>query len=153
VAAASIAGCGDDDGGASSVCGPDRRETLDPASATHVLPGAGEPEYLTDPPTSGPHTAVQVFSGVLDEPLSRSDQVGGLELGGVLLQHRDLAPDELAELEAVAGESVAVAPNPDLPDRVVATAWLFKQTCSGVDAGALRAFAEAHVGEGPGSDG
>ena len=152
MAMASLAGCSDDDDPASG-CGPERREALDPASATHVLPGADEPAYLTDTPTSGPHSPGTLLSGVLDEPLSHPAQVGTLEAGGVLLQHRDLEPAELAELEALAGEDVAVAPNPGLADRVVATAWLFKQTCDGVDVDALRAFAEAHVGEGPGSDG
>jgi len=145
--------CGDG-GGSSAACGPARREALDPASASHVV-GGDEPEYRTDPPTSGPHAPGTLLSGVLDEPLSRPAQVGALEAGGVLLQHRDLEDDELARLEALAAEieGVAAAPNPDLPDRVVATAWLFKQVCSSVDVDALRAFAEDHAGEGPGADG
>lgn len=149
-----VAGCGDDGGGGSGagVCGPDRREALDPATGAHVL-GDTAAEYRTDPPTSGPHQPGALLSGVLDEPVSRPAQVGSLEAGGVLLQHRDLDPAELAEVEALAADGVAVAPNADLPDRVVATAWLHKRTCSGVDAAALREFVEAHLGEGPGSDG
>lgn len=154
VASLGLVACGDDDGaGASSACEPERREALDPASASHVLPGTGDPEYQTDPPTSGPHEPRPPLSGVLDEPVARPTQVGSLEGGGVLLQHRDLEPDELRELEQLAGDAVAVAPNPDLPERVVATAWLFKQTCTSVDVDALRAFVDAHLGEGPGTDG
>ena len=147
-----VAGCGDDDGGSSS-CGPERREALDPTSAAHVLPGAPEPEYLTDPPTSGPHEPGTLLSGVLDEPLARPVQVGTLEAGGVLFQHRDLSDEERGELESLAGDGIAVAPASDLPERVVATAWLFKQTCDAVDVEALRTFAEGHRGEGPGADG
>ena len=45
-----------------------------------------------------------------------------------------------------------VAPNPDLPGdaRVVATAWLTKQTCTRVDLPALRRFVTDRVGKGPG---
>jgi hypothetical protein len=50
-------------------------------------------------------------------------------------------------------DNVVVAPNTSLPDRVVATAWLSKQTCSGVDTAALRGFIRARAGHGPGADG
>jgi drug/metabolite transporter (DMT)-like permease len=153
VAASTLIGCGDDGGGGSASCGPTRREALDPSSASHVLPGAPEPEYRTDPPTSGPHQPGLLLSGVLDDPLARPAQVGDLEAGGILLQHGDLSPAEQSDLEALAGDGIAVVPNPNLSDKVVATAWLFKLTCSAVDADALRAFAEDHRGEGPGSDG
>ncbi len=152
VVVATAAGCGGGSG-ASSACGPDRREALDPSSASHVLGSGDDVEYLTDPPTSGPHAPGRPLSGVLDEPLGPAEQVGVLEAGGILLQHRDLAADDLAELSALAGDGVAVVPNADLPEPVVATAWLFKQTCDAVDADALRAFVEEHLGEGPGSDG
>ena len=149
-----LAGCGSDASGGSAVCDPERREALDPASANHVLPGTtDEPAYRTDPPTSGPHTPGTARSGVLDAPLARPAQVGSLEAGGVLLQHRDLDDSELEELASLAGDGVAVVPNPDLPERVVATAWLFKRACDTVDVEVLQGFVDAHLGQGPGSDG
>lgn len=154
VALLGLAGCGGDDAAsAGGGCGRERREALDPSTAVHVLAGGDEPAYRTDPPTSGPHEPGLPLSGVLDEPLSRPAQVGALEAGGVLVQHRDLDDAELTALADVAGEGVAVAPNPDLPERVVATAWLFKLSCDGVDVDAIEAFVDAHRGEGPGSDG
>lgn len=149
---AGLAGCGSS--GASSTCGPALREALD-TNLSHVLvqPGAPEPIYRTDPPTSGPHAPGLPPTGAITRSLSRPAQVGALEGGAVLLQHRDLSPDELRQLSELAGGQVVVAPNPDLPDRVVATAWLFKQTCSGVDVDALRTFATEHQGKGPGADG
>jgi hypothetical protein len=44
---------------------------------------------------------------------------------------------------------VVVAPNPDLPAPVVATAWLFKRTCQITDTVALQDFVDQRVGNGP----
>jgi hypothetical protein len=88
------------------------------------------------------------------DPIPKPVQVGLLEDGAVLLQHRpDLAAGQLADLEALASGDVVVAPNPDLPDPVVATAWLFKRSCSSVDVDALREFVDERRGKGPGGDG
>jgi hypothetical protein len=116
-----------------------------------VVAGAPEPAYSTDPPTSGPHTPGALPKGVLVVPLTRPVQVGALEQGLVLLQYRDLSATEIDTLAQLAGDNVVVAPNPSLPDRVVGTAWLFKQTCSSVDAVALRGFVRSHAGHGPGA--
>ncbi len=164
-----LAGCGNDPGTAAANgvptteggdgapaadgCRPEVREAIDPGTSQHVL-GDDDTgvEYLSDPPTSGPHLVGPLLSGVLEEPLSRPRQVGQLEGGGILVQHRDLDAAALAELESVAGPDVAVAPNPDLPASIVATAWLTKQTCDTVDVTALRAFVAAHLGRGPETD-
>jgi drug/metabolite transporter (DMT)-like permease len=160
--ATTLAGCGDDSGegsGASitagaSGCEAERREALDPASAVHVLGGAVEPEYTTDPPTSGPHEPAPMLSGIRDEPLSRPNQVGHLEAGGVLLQYSpDLDQAQVARLQGLAGYGVVVAPNPDLPAPVVATAWVVKQSCDSADIDELVEFVGAHWGDAPGSDG
>ena len=141
-----LAGCGDDEDAA---CSPVRAERLDPASATgHVLPGAPEPRYLTDPPTSGPHQSATPPRGRLREPLPRPAQVALLEHGEVLLQHRGLSADDRDDLEGLAGENVTVAPNPNLTSPVVATAWTTKQTCDRVDIAALREFIREHRGHG-----
>lgn len=153
-------GCGDGPGDAGPSgatvppdgCGSDERERIDPSSAIHVLTGADGPAYLTDPPTSGPHVPGPVLDGVLADPLPRPQQVGHLEAGGVLLQHRSLRADEQAALEALARAGVAVVPNPDLPSPIVATAWTRKLRCTVVDPDALADFVDAHLGNGPGSD-
>ena len=113
-------------------------EALDPASIQHVLPGAPEPTYATDPPTSGAHRAGPTPTGVVDQPLPRSVQVAVLEQGGVVVQHRD--PADRAALAPLGGDRVVVAPDPDLPVRVVATAWRHKLACTGLDVDALRSF-------------
>src|SRR5581483_9060656 len=126
-------------GDGNRACSKVTTEPLNP-DVRHVFAGGPEPRYTTDPPTSGPHTPGALPGGVLDTPLSRPNQVGALEAGLVLLQYRDLNPGELDELRGLASNQVVVAPNPTLPDRVVATAWLTKQTCSAVDVTALRGF-------------
>ena len=150
-AAPLVAACGggSDAGGA---CGGITREAIDPGFLQHVLSDEGV-EYSTDPPTSGPHQPSPAVDPVRDEPLSKPLQVGILEGGGVLLQHRlDLPADQLAELEALAGDDVVVAPNPDLDDPVVATAWLFKRSCEEVDVDALREFVAERRGKGPSAE-
>jgi len=143
-----VAGCGDrGDGGA---CGPITREALDPAYLVHVLGDEGDVEYLSDPPTSGPHQPGPPVEGVIGDALPPAVQVGILERGDVLLQHDpDLGETARRELEALARERVVVAPNPDLDDAVVATAWVFKRTCGSVDAAALEDFVQDRVGHGP----
>jgi hypothetical protein len=148
------AGCGDGAEGAGGGPCEERQERLDPASANHVLAGALEPSYTSDPPTSGPHAPSPPRTGVLDEPLPRPEQVGHLEGGGVLIQYRpDLADDEEAALEALAVGDVAMAPNRELPAPVVVTAWVRKLTCDRVDIDAIDDFARSYQGQGPGSDG
>src|SRR4029077_220753 len=121
---------------ASALCSGATQEQLNP-DLRHVLGNGPEPTYTTDPPTSGPHAPGALPAGALTQPLSRPSQVGALEAGIVLLQYRDLSADELGTLTSLVADKVVVAPNPSLPARVIATAWLYKQPCSGVDASAL----------------
>jgi Protein of unknown function (DUF3105) len=145
-----LAGCGGDD--TAGGCGPDRRERLDPGSAVHLLPGAPEPEYLSDPPTSGPHRVGPLPAGAQPVALDRPTQVQVLEAGSVLVQHEGLSDEERADLEAMAADDVVVAPGQDLPASVVATAWGAKRTCDAVDQDALRQFVADHLGGGPGHE-
>jgi hypothetical protein len=142
------AACGGDDDAAG--CGPIRREALDSAYLVHVVGDDTDVAYQSDPPTSGPHQPAPAAEGVVDEPLSRPVQVGILERGDVLLQHGPGLDDEQeAELADLAGPHVVVAPNPDLGDPIVATAWTYKRSCRSFDGPALREFVEERAGKGP----
>jgi hypothetical protein len=136
--------------GGDAACGPIRREALDPAYTVHVISEAQDVAYTSDPPTSGPHKSGPVLDPVLDEPIPRPIQVGVLEQGQVLLQYLPSldAADRVA-LEAFGGKDVTVAPNPDLDDPIVATAWLYKQRCGSFDADAITSFVEERAGKGP----
>ncbi|MBW3548461.1 MAG: EamA family transporter [Actinobacteria bacterium] len=142
-----LAGCGLDRSRESAGCGPVVEEDLDPGSQLHLLPGAPEPEYLSDPPTSGPHLAGPAPRGVLTSPLGRPVQVQVLEQGGVVVQHRDLDETAVEALHGLAGDHVVVAPGPSLPSPVVATAWGRKLTCEDADVEALRRFVDASLEE------
>lgn len=138
--------------GGGAACVPGTEEPLDPRSTQHLLPGAPEPEYSSDPPTSGPHLAGEVRGGALRQPLSRPSQVSVLERGGIVVQYRDLDGAARRRLESLAGPDVVAAPNPGLHDDVVATAWRRRLTCSRAgeaEVAALEAFVEAHRGRGP----
>ena len=139
-------------------CGEVVQERIDPDHLVHLLPGAEEPAYLTDPPTSGPHAPAAARHGVADGPLTRAEQVGQLEAGVVLVQHDGgLAADDLAVVEGLGDQpDVLVARNDDLPAPVIATAWTQKLVCASVDGGsaaALSAFVDEFAGDGPGTDG
>jgi hypothetical protein len=79
-------------------------------------------------------------------------QVTALEGGQVLVQYRDLSAAEVASLEDLASDVVVVAPNPDQAEPVVMTAWITKQTCSGVDLDTVESFIAEQQGRGPGTD-
>jgi hypothetical protein len=143
--------CAGDDGGSNGACGPAQREALDPAHLVHVLPSAEDVTYLSDPPTSGPHQPGPEVVGVVTDPIPKPVQVGILEGGGVLIQYDPdaLEADEVATLEGLADEATVVAPAPDLPEAVIATAWVFSQRCQDVDVDALRSFVDERAGHGP----
>lgn len=127
-------------------------ERLDSNSIQHLLPGAASPTYQTHPPTSGAHQVGAWPTGVLNETIREPVQVALLEGGEVVVQYRahDLSAGELGTLRSFARRTarVTVAPNPDLPAAVVATAWTYKQTCTGVDTDALARFVRSHAGKG-----
>ena len=131
-------------------CGAAINEQLDSRSTLHLFPGAPDPTYLTDPPTSGPHRLGNHPTGVLEAPIDRPRQVAMLEKGAVLLQWKGLSPPQRRALEKLAGGPVTVAPNATLPRAVVATAWTWKLSCASVDQAELRRFIAAHAGHGPG---
>jgi hypothetical protein len=134
--------------GGTGACDRPREDPLDPRSLQHSLPGAPPPTYETEPPTSGPHQPGRL-SGVVNEPVPGPIQVGALEAGQVLLQHRDLGGPDRERLESLAGQLVVVAPNPALPAPVVATAWRTRQQCRSVDLEVLGRFVRDHAGRDP----
>lgn len=129
------------------------REPEDPASTRHVLTD-GAYSYLTDPPTSGPHVAGPVPSGVIDHQVARPVQVRLLEAGGVMIQF-DL--DRLggpvpSGLTGLADETTVVAPGLGIDDAIVATAWTWKLSCSDVDEDRIARFAAERRTAAPGLD-
>jgi hypothetical protein len=111
-----------------------------------------------DPPTSGPHKAAPVSK---DEMALSDDQLlEALQLGNVVLTYPDAKPPAaLVALQrdvagpfdpslAAAGQAVIVARRPGAG--VLGLAWRRKLVASGPSDPALREFAEAWLGQGPG---
>jgi len=145
-------GCGGSSARASAACQPAFQEKLDSRSTEHLFPGAPEPKYLTEPPTSGPHQLGPPFTGVVTTPIPRPKQVAMLESGYVLVQYQGLAAAQVGQLAALAGNLVTVAPAAaTMPAPVVATAWTWKLTCPATVAAnlqSIQAFIAAHKGQG-----
>ncbi len=133
-------------------CAPAFQERLDSRSTQHLFPGAAEPSYLTDPPTSGPHQLGPPPTGAVTTPIPRPRQVAMLESGYVIVQYRGLSPADVSTLAGLAGTLVTVAPAVGaLPTPVVATAWTWKVICGSVapaSLDAIRAFIAARKGKG-----
>jgi hypothetical protein len=133
-------------------CAAAFQERLDSRSTIHLFPGAVEPHYLTDPPTSGPHRPGVPYTGVVAAPIPRPSQVAMLENGYIIIQAGALPTGQSAALAALAGTLVTVAPPvTPLPAQVVATAWTWKLECGSAAPpaiGAIQAFIAAHRGVG-----
>jgi uncharacterized membrane protein len=131
------------------------RENIDPASAIHLLPGAPDPVFRTNPPTSGPHQLTAIASiprGVVTTPIPGRIQVALLEKGGVLIQYAGSASVTAALAPLATGVPlVTLAPSTALSSPIVVTAWTWKETCSSPDGSAIRQFIAAHEGHGPGT--
>lgn len=125
-------------------CSKEVEEVLDSDSSKHVLPGAEEPRYRSDPPTSGPHQLGKHPTGDLSNPIARPIQVAMLERGDVLIQYRD--PSVRPQLAALLEDHVAVAPNPSLNAPIVLTAWVHKIECTSLDSAAITGFIDSHAG-------
>lgn len=137
-------------------CGPHGKacdaptpEAIDPLSSQHLLPGAPEPAYSTNPPTSGAHRPGPLPGNVLTSPLDKPAQVSALEGGQILIQYGKVTPETRRILVSLAHhyDHVTVAPGRQLPSKIVATAWLFMQQCRRVDRGALQDFILTHGGK------
>lgn len=155
LAAITLAGCASGTGtDRAAGCGDPTRESLDPRSLQHVLPGGPVPSYLTDPPTSGPHQPTPPIAGAQKAPIPAVQQVGLLEAGTVLIQYKGLRSSDVQRIESLVGPDVVVAPAAKLPPKaeVVATAWLYKLSCSTLDIGALEQFISERKHHGPGTN-
>jgi hypothetical protein len=82
--------------------------------------------YAQTPPAGGVHSAVWQNCGIYDQPVRNENAVHSLEHGAVWLAYRpDLPASAIDTLRSLArGHShVLLAPYPDLPQPIVATAW------------------------------
>jgi hypothetical protein len=130
---------------------------LDDEGHKHLSPGAAEPEYETDPPSSGPHVEPpdQQADGAYLEMPSPADYVASLDHGRLEIQY---APDlsekvqrELKGLYDTMYGGTLLFPNYKMNFGVAATTWTNALDCPGWEGSntldAIRAFGKATWGK------
>jgi hypothetical protein len=134
-------------GACAAARGPAPAEVAWPDQGHDHIPGPGFPHaaYLSNPPTSGPHTPYVARWGVHEGPVPDEVLVHNLEHGGVVIGHRCTdCPAVVAELKALAEgyPLVVIAPNPELPAPVVLSAWRHTLSVERLDEPARKAIAD-----------
>jgi hypothetical protein len=123
----------------------------------HIPPGSPEPEYKTNPPTSGPHVEppYQQADGAYYEMPEPIDFVHSLEHGRMEIQYfPDISEKEQRELKGVYDEMYGATlffPNTKMNYAVAATTWTNLLGCPGYEGkatlDAIRAFGKATWGK------
>lgn len=103
-------------------------QPVDIMDSPHIPPApAGSVEYSTLPPTSGPHYAFPVATGVYQQPVAEGLTVHAMEHGHVVIQYAPATGDhqvgQLARLARRYGADVLLAPYPPLEHGIALTAW------------------------------
>ena len=98
-------------------------QTYDNLTPEH---GSGPIAYPQSPPVGGPHDPVWQNCGTYEQPIRSENAVHSLEHGAVWIAYQPNLPAEaVARLKELARERsyILLAPYPDLPTPIVATAW------------------------------
>lgn len=125
--------------------------------ANHLDPRADQPEYRSDPPTSGDHSPEPLADGAFTGEVPVINYLHALEHGRVALQYApELAETGQRQLLALfdqSPEGMTLLPNEELPYEVAATAWRNTLGCESFEGeatiAALRAFRDQYRGRGP----
>lgn len=139
---------------AGSTAEPPRDAPCLPGQAVAIMdsPHISEAEaasvrYNSLPPTSGPHYAFTVATGVYDEPVDEGLTVHAMEHGHVVIQYAPTTSRrEVADLRRLArryGADVILAPYPPLTDGIALTAWGRLELLDAYDEDRIVAFVEA----------
>jgi hypothetical protein len=135
------------------------RENLPIEGRTHLPPNAKEPNYRTNPPTSGNHVEppLQQADGAYLDPPEQLNVVHSLEHGRIAIEYSpDLPEEQQLELRGLYDTMYGGAllfPNPEMRYEVAVAAWGSLLGCneyrgaSTLDA--IRLFGLEHWGQGP----
>jgi Protein of unknown function (DUF3105) len=121
------------------------------------VPVNQQPEYNSNPPTSGPHYVSQAEWGIHEQAPADGALVHNLEHGGIVISYNPdrVGGEELENLEIQARElsqinpRVIVTPRANLDAAIALTAWTYLQKLDNYDPDAVRAFYDAHIARGP----
>ncbi|MFN2586684.1 MAG: DUF3105 domain-containing protein [Actinomycetota bacterium] len=139
--------------------GVDERQAGCTAIEEHSEEGAQhvevEPDYQTNPPTSGDHLQTPAQSGFFDEPVRAGALVHNMEHGQVVFWYDPDAPQETIDLIEAVVEQEPIATlavpweDPEEPYTFAMTAWTASQKCRQVSQAVVDAFRERFQGRGP----
>jgi len=144
---------------AAATAGCDLREDLPIEGRNHLPSGSKEPDYKTNPATSGDHIQppLQQADGAYLDPAEPINVVHSLEHGRLAIQYSPQLPEE-AQLElrglydTMYGGTL-LFPNPDMPYDVAATTWGNLLGCQDyrgeATLDAVRLFGFEHWGQAP----
>jgi hypothetical protein len=121
--------------------------------ARHVA----DADYLTDPPTSGPHAGQLVASGVYDQEIADEILVHHMEHGYVIAWYNCESAPRLDDADCnslrnnlaavvqpalASGELVIAVPDLSMPNRLALTAWQFMDAIDEFDKERVETFIE-----------
>jgi hypothetical protein len=127
---------------------------LSETAVRQIIDGEIEPpEYNSDPPTSGAHSAKAAACGIFRQPIPDVYQLHDLAIGVVLFQYSPtleaVEVERIEELARTFEDRIIVAPRAGMDAPVVATAWTTMMKLDAIDEERLRAFYETYAGTGP----
>lgn len=114
-----------------------------------------EPEYGTNPPTSGDHLQTPAQAGFFEEPVQTGAVVHNMEHGQIVFWYDPDAPQKTIDLVEAVVEQEPVASlgvpweDPESPYTFAMTAWGASQKCRQVSQEVVDEFRERFQGRGP----
>jgi len=116
-------------------------------NSPHISPaGSASVQYNSMPPTSGPHFAFTIATGIYSDPVPDGLTVHAMEHGHVVVQYApDTPQDSVERLESLAkryGKDVILAPYPTLDHGIALTAWGRLDLLEHYDEGRVTIFVE-----------
>ncbi len=114
-----------------------------------------EPQYGTNPPTSGPHLQTPASAGFYDEPVRPGALVHNMEHGQIVLWYSpDASPETIDDVEALVekepSSTVAIPyPNVESAEGIVVTAWTVSMSCEKISEAAINDFRKEFQGKSP----
>ena len=125
--------------------------------SAHIDPQADTPDYKSNPPTSGDHSAEPLADGAFVGTVPATSYLHGLEHGRVAIQYRsDLPEQQQRHLLAVYDAdpiAMMLFPNDDQQEPVTVTAWRNTLACDNfggeAELAAMLSFRDTFRGAGP----
>lgn len=131
-------------------CGP--IESHEDEGQQHLAPNEQYDDYETNPPTSGPHRLQPAPWGSYREAPERETLVHNMEHGGIVIFYKDLADEQIDELDEFADshvDGVISVPDDQIDKPVAMASWRHSQQCDELNTKAIEGFIRERCNKGP----